>query len=91
MNIDVSGYESIINLGSCCSIFLAPESIDDLELRLINRGGLSREKITERIKQAKYEINQQNKYDYVIINSHLTKTYKVFEQIILEATHEKRK
>ena len=50
------------------TIFIVPPSLDELKDRLINRATESEEVINIRIEQAKWEIKQQDSYQYVIVN-----------------------
>ena len=50
------------------SFFLLPDSLDDLRGRIEKRGGLTEDKIEERLKIAKKEIEESADYDYRIVN-----------------------
>ena len=50
------------------SIFVVPESIDDLKQRLTERHTEDDSTINERLKAAKWEIEQSKKYQHVIVN-----------------------
>ena len=70
-------------------IFLAPQTLAQLEKRLIGRGTDSQKVIDHRIKEAKRELNLMNLYDYVVINDDVdTARQKV--QCIVEASHLER-
>ena len=49
-------------------IFVLPPSWEELEKRIRGRGDTSEEQIQERLKRAKWEIEQSPKYDYRVIN-----------------------
>ena len=49
-------------------LFLAPPSLEELERRLEGRGDTAPDLIEKRLKQAKWEISQADKYDYIVIN-----------------------
>ena len=51
------------------TIFIAPPSLGELEKRLINRSSESKDVIKKRLEQAKWEIQQQKYYQYVIVNN----------------------
>jgi len=51
------------------SIFLLPESIENLKKRVEKRGGISPELIENRMEIAKSEIEASSDYDYKIINT----------------------
>jgi guanylate kinase len=60
-NLDKAGIPSL-------SIFLLPESLEILGERIRKRGGVTEEKIAERLAIAKSEIEQSVDYDFRIIN-----------------------
>ncbi len=49
-------------------IFIAPPSLEELERRLRGRGDTPEEQIQLRLDRAKWEMDQSNWYDYVVIN-----------------------
>jgi len=49
-------------------IFLAPPSLEVLEKRLRGRGDTAPEAIEKRLNQARWELSQADRYDYIIIN-----------------------
>lgn len=49
-------------------IFIMPPSMEELKMRLINRGTDSEDKIISRFKTAYQEINEVSKYNYVVVN-----------------------
>ena len=49
-------------------IMIAPPSVDELKRRLIGRGTETHEAIENRLSRLEYELSQQDKYDYVVIN-----------------------
>lgn len=49
-------------------LFLAPPSLSALKARLIGRGDTAPELIEKRLEQAKWEITQAEKYDYIVFN-----------------------
>lgn len=66
---EVNGKQSLDRLEvPHTSIFLLPESIDVLEKRLRNRGGMAEENIQERLRIAKGEIEIGKSYDLPIVN-----------------------
>jgi guanylate kinase len=48
-----------------------PPSVKELEMRLINRGTDSPDKIKMRIEKAQAEMKLANQYDFVIVNREL--------------------
>ena len=74
-DIDVQGHdilrEKLDNL--ITSVFITTPDLNELENRLTSRGTDSDEVIEKRIKNSKIEINEIDKYDYLIINDDLNK------------------
>ena len=81
--IDVNGALSIKKkLPEAVFIFLIPPSMRDLIKRLKKRGTESNDKILSRFKQAYKEINEVNKYNYVIINDEIDNAARKVNAII---------
>ena len=95
IEIDTQGAQKIkAVMDGAISIFLAPPTVKELKARLETRGTDSPESIASRIKIAKQELKEQDKYDYIIKNEILEKTIKNVLKIInnrreLEMTNEK--
>lgn len=53
------------------SIFIMPPSIEELRIRLTNRGTDIPEVIEQRIARAEYEINQASHFDKIVVNDDL--------------------
>ena len=53
------------------SIFIMPPSIEELRIRLTNRGTDTPEVIEQRIARAEYEINQASHFDKIVVNDDL--------------------
>ena len=49
-------------------IFIAPPSFEELEHRLRNRGDTDEAQIAVRLARAQWEMDQRQKYDYIVIN-----------------------
>jgi len=82
--IDVNGALKIKELfgDKVIMIFILPPSIEELKRRMIERGENTPEEIAKRIKTAKSEIGQSEKYDFRIINDELSKTSQQIIKII---------
>jgi len=77
-NIDVHGRRNLTAAGfKILSIFLLPESLDDLKIRISRRGGLNDTEIEQRLQTAKQEITCAHEYDFQVTN----KTDKLDETI----------
>ena len=84
LDIDVQGAAQIKkNLTEAISVFVVPPDRKTLEWRLRNRGENSERDIQRRLQDAKREIEEYDKYDYVLINDHLEKSIERLEAIVL--------
>ena len=59
------------------SVFVMPPSLEILEKRLIERGDISKDEISMRIKKAKNELDFASKFDNIIINSDLKESKEI--------------
>ena len=83
LNIDVQGAASLKKLESNLgylqkrirSIFIMPESMEDLKNRLKNRGQDSEEEIQRRLKTAANEITLHNQFDHIIYSKSKDQDY----------------
>jgi guanylate kinase len=64
------------------SFFVKVPTIEELEERLRSRGTESEEKIQMRISKAKTEMEYENQFDIILVNSNLENTLKITEEII---------
>ncbi len=84
LDIDVQGAAQIKrNLTDAISIFVLPPDRTTLEWRLRNRGENSKEEIERRLLNAKREIEEYDKYDYILINDKLEKSIERLQAIVL--------
>ena len=65
-------------------IFIMPPSVEELERRLRGRGDTSEEQIAIRMERAKWEMDQQDWYDYVVVNDKLDDCVREILNIIAE-------
>ena len=89
LNIDVNGKHNLDKVKvKNLSIFLLPDSLEILKNRIRQRGGVSEEIIEERMKTAKYEMENSLDYDYRIVNEDgkLDETVDKLAKIILSTT-----
>ncbi len=63
-------------------IMIAPPSVEELKRRLVGRGTETDEAIENRLARLKYELSQQDKYDYVVINDNLERAISEIENIL---------
>lgn len=84
VEIDVNGALMARNiLTDAVYIFIVPPTKADLITRLKQRGTESDERISERIKKAETEFIQACKYDYIVVNSEISKTVETLEAIVV--------
>ncbi len=73
LKIEVEGAMNIkARFPEACLVFILPPSWEVLEKRLRCRGTETEEKIVERMKQARSEMEQAVNYDYLIVNDELS-------------------
>ena len=72
-DIDVLGAQSLKKIfkDNVVIIFIKPPSLKELKNRVKNRGGLSEKEIKERLARVDFEMKQQNKSNYQIVNDKL--------------------
>lgn len=88
LEIDVHGALNVKNkCPDAVLIMIAPPSLPVLRKRLEGRGTESREAIERRFAEAGAELQQINKYDYVIINDDLDAAVTAVEDIICAERH----
>ena len=63
-------------------IMIAPPSVEELKRRLVGRGTETEEAIKNRLSRLEYELSQQDKYDYVVVNDDLEKALQEIENIL---------
>lgn len=84
LDIDVQGAAQIKkNLTDAISIFVLPPDRQTLEWRLRNRGENREDEIKRRLQDARREIEEYDKYDYVLINDQLEKSIERLRAIVL--------
>lgn len=77
LDIDVQGALQIMASGlNPVSIFIMPPSFEVLSQRLLNRGTDSKEVIEKRLINAKAEMAQKDRYQYVVVNDDLDTALK---------------
>ena len=84
LDIDVQGAAQVKKkVREAVSIFILPPNRSELEQRLRSRGQDSEEKIQRRLEEARREIENYDKYDYILVNDHLDDSVKALEAILL--------
>lgn len=91
LEIDVQGALQVKEkMPEALLIFIAPPSLDELERRLRGRNTETPEVIERRLTDALGELEQQDKYDYVVVNDTVDKAVTEYLEI-LKKEKEKRK
>lgn len=84
LDIDVQGAEQIKrNLTDAVSIFVLPPDRKTLEWRLRNRSEDAEDVINRRLVTASREIENYDKYDYILINDKLEESIESLQAIVL--------
>ncbi len=93
LDIDVQGARQIKKAGmtNAIFIFIAPPSWKDLETRLQGRGTDSPDTIKTRLANARTEMNEAHRYDYLVINDRLADAVAMLKSIILAERCRKRR
>ena len=68
---------------SFVDVFIAPPSLEDLQMRLFGRGKDETETIDRRLKKATEEMDQYREYSYLIVNDNLDESYDTLRAIFL--------
>jgi guanylate kinase len=84
LDIDVQGAEQIKKrIPAAASIFVLPPNREKLEWRLRNRGLDSEAVICRRLDTARREIENYDKYDYILVNDRLEQSIDQLKAILL--------
>jgi guanylate kinase len=83
LELDVQGMRSVKErFDNVVSIFVAPPSMEVLEQRLRDRGGLDDAELNMRLANAREEIACRDEYDHVIVNDKIQNAVAEFKGII---------
>ncbi len=81
--IDWQGAFKVMEAVPCISIMVIPPSLQELEHRLLARNQDSKEAIELRLSQAKNDVRQHDKYDYLVLNKEFSTAVEEIKHIIL--------
>ena len=91
LDIDVQGAAQIkAKLPYAVSVFILPPNRTELEQRLRSRGQDSEEKIQRRLEEARREIENYDKYDYILVNDRLGESVDALKAILLSQRLERQ-
>ncbi len=83
LDIDTRGAMSLRRAyPDACLIFLKPPSIEALETRLKARRTEAPEALKRRLENARREMAEQDRFDYVIINDNIDRAYQELRNIV---------
>lgn len=84
LEIDTQGALKVQELMSdCVSVFILPPSFAVLEQRLRMRNTENEQDIIKRLRNARSEIAQLHRYQYVVVNDVLEEAYQLIEAIVI--------
>ena len=85
-DVDVNGAMSIKKIypNNTLTVFILPPSIEDLKVRLINRGTDSQEVINKRLERTNKEMKFKDKFDTFMINDNLSSAVEKLNKIIIK-------
>lgn len=85
-DIDVQGGINLKRLykENALSIFIQPPSIEELRMRLINRGTDAAEAIERRVAKAAEELSYSNQFDYILVNDNLENALQEAEEVVAQ-------
>ena len=83
LDIDPQGARNVMaNEPDCVSIFILPPSYHDLRIRLHTRNTENEDEIERRLGNARGEIEQMNRYRYLIVNDEVDRAFEQLEVIV---------
>ena len=88
LDIDVQGSRKIKGrYANAVSVFLLPPSLRELERRLAERKTDGKEVIRQRLENAKRELGEIGRYDYVVVNLKIRDALAALKAIVLAERH----
>ena len=85
LELDVQGKRSVDTVRpDAKTVFIMPPSLEVLEQRLRDRGGLTETELQTRLLNAQVEMAAKEEYDYVIVNDKLSDAIARFNEILTE-------
>lgn len=88
LDIDPQGALKVMEaMPDCVSVFILPPSYSELRRRLVGRNTESPEDVERRLGNAKGEIAQMNRYNYLVINDDVDTAYQKLKAIVTAEKH----
>lgn len=83
-DVDVKGGINLKNYfgENALGIFVKPPSLEILKERLSNRGTENEDSLSRRLFKAKFELTFEDRFDYVLVNDDINKSFKEAEETI---------
>lgn len=83
-DLDVQGADAMKKIygRDAIVVFIEPPSIEELERRLKARGTDSEKVISERINNARKELERKNDFDYIIMNDDVESAYQKLKALV---------
>ncbi|MBR0513226.1 MAG: guanylate kinase [Clostridia bacterium] len=83
LDIDPQGARAVMEkVPDCVSVFILPPSYHDLKVRLHTRNTEQEEEILRRVHNARGEIEQMNRYRYLVVNDDLELAFDQLSAIV---------
>ena len=83
LDIDPQGALQVMErMPGCVSVFILPPSFAELRRRLEGRHTEQREEIERRLHNARGEVAQMNRYQYLLINDDVDAAYETLKDIV---------
>jgi len=83
LKIDVQGALSVMpQCPEALSIFILPPSMEELERRIVGRGTETPESLELRLKNAKWEMSQADRYDCRVVNDDLDRAVAELNELV---------
>ena len=83
LDIDPQGAAQVMEkMPECVSVFILPPSFSELRRRLEGRGTETPEEIERRLRNARGEVEQMGRYQYLVVNDDLETAYKTLQGIV---------
>ena len=84
LDIDVQGALKVMDIyPDAVFIFIAPPTFSDIKTRLMMRKTETEEEMQKRLEDAKWELSNAHKFEYLIVNKEITRSIKNLEAIIV--------